>query len=259
MSESRLVQWQSRFNAFSERERLLVFAAVLAVCWGLIELLLLGGLRTRQAMEAQNVATLREQVDQLTTRQAELDQQITAGPLQAAQAQEADLLKRIGAADLALRGEGVRYLDANRARQVLHELLKGSGLTLVSMRNLPAEIALSTRDSVVAQPRDTEATDPQAEERAAQVADAADTTTATEQADRNGADTPSVGLDLFRHPIAVELEGSYADMVRYLSRIEGSEWSLMWHELKIDTLEYPRARLRFVVYSFSLEEAWIGV
>lgn len=256
MSESRLAQWQSRFNALSERERLLVFAAVLAVCWGLIELLFLGGLRTRQAMEAQNVATLREQVEQLTTRQAELDQQITAGPLQAAQAQEADLLTRIGAADLVLRGEGVRYLDANRARQVLHELLKGSGLTLVSMRNLPAEVALSTRDSVVAQPGDTEATDPQADESAA---DAADTTTATEQAIRNGADTPSVGLDLFRHPIAVELEGSYADMVRYLSRIEGSEWSLMWHELKIDTLEYPRARLRFVVYSFSLEEAWIGV
>jgi len=115
---------------------------------------------------------------------------------------------------------------------------------------------LSTRDSVVAQPGDADAGEPQADESAA---DAADTATAAEHAKRNGADTPSVGLDLFRHPIAVELEGSYADMVRYLARIEGSEWSLMWHELKIDTLEYPRARLRFVVYSFSLEEAWIGV
>src|SRR3546814_2850987 len=126
----------------------MVFVAALVVCWGLIEVLFLGGLRSRQTLEAQNVASLREQVDQLNSRQAELNQQISNGPLQAAQDQEADLLKRISAADLALRGEGVRYLDPNRARQVLHELLKGTGLTLVSMRNLPAEVALSTRDSV---------------------------------------------------------------------------------------------------------------
>ena len=253
MSESTLAQWQGRFNALSERERLLVFGAALVVCWGLVELLFLGDLRTRQAMESQNVATLREQVDQLNARQAELDQQITAGPLQAAQAQEADLLKRIADADLALRGEGVRYLDASRAREVLHELLKGSGLTLVSMRNLPAEIALSTRDSVLAQPDDaTVSEDPN--NPAGENADPVDTTQAA-----TTADAPSVGLDLFRHPIAVELEGSYTDMVGYLARIEGSEWSLMWHEVKINTLDYPRARLRFVMYSFSLEEAWIGV
>ncbi|PIQ38564.1 MAG: hypothetical protein COW59_01110 [Lysobacterales bacterium CG17_big_fil_post_rev_8_21_14_2_50_64_11] len=254
MSESRLAQWQGRFNALSERERLLVFGAALVVCWGLVELLFLGDVRTQRAMQAQNVATLRAQVDQLSARQSELDQQITAGPLQAAQAQEADVRKRIGAADLALRGEGVRYLDANRAREVLHELLKGSGLTLVAMRNLPAEIALSTRDSDAAAPA-------AASQEAAAVPDATaeDGNPVAADGDSNGVAAPSVALDLFRHPITVELEGSYADMVRYLARIEGSEWGLMWHELKIDTLDYPRARLRFVVYSFSLEEAWIGV
>src|SRR3546814_16789695 len=90
MSASRLSQWQDRFNALSERERVMVFVAVLVVCWGLIEVLFLGGLRSRKAMEAQNVASLREQVDQLNSRQAELNQQITKGTLQAAQHQEDD-------------------------------------------------------------------------------------------------------------------------------------------------------------------------
>lgn len=259
MSESKLTQWHNRFNALSERERLLLFGAALVVCWGLVELLFLGDLRSRQSMEAQNVATLREQVDQLTARQAQLDQQITAGPLQAAQTQEDDLHKRIAAADLALRGEGVRYLDANRAREVLHELLKGSGLTLVAMRNLPPEVALSTRGSGVAAPDAGDASNPPATASADPVANDSDTAADTPTQDPSAAAAPSVGLDLFRHPITVELEGSYTDMVRYLARIEGSEWGLMWHELKIDTLDYPRARLRFVVYSFSLEEAWIGV
>ena len=110
MSESRLAQWQGRFNALSERERLLVFGAALVVCWGLVELLFLGDVRTQRAMQAQNVATLRAQVDQLSARQSELDQQITAGPLQAAQAQEADVRNRIGAADLALRVAQTRGL-----------------------------------------------------------------------------------------------------------------------------------------------------
>lgn len=257
MSTSRLSQWQDRFNALSERERVMVFAAALVLCWGLIEVLFLGGLRSRQAMEAQNVATLREQVDQLNSRQAELNQQITTGPLQAAQAQEADLLKRISAADLALRGEGVRYLDPDRARQVLHQLLKGTGLSLVSMRNLPAEVALSTRDSITEPPVEAAATDTQT--NGTEATESVGTAVAEVTESPDSTDTPSVGLDLFRHPIEVELEGSYTDMVDYLERLERSEWSLMWHELTIDTLDYPRARLRFVIYSFSLEEAWIGV
>src|SRR3546814_19843899 len=118
MSGAKLSQWQDRFNALSERERLMVFVAALVVCWGLIEVLFLGGLRSRQPLEAQNVASLREQVDQLNSRQAALNQQISNGTLQAAPDQEADLLKRNRAADLALRGEGGRYLAPTRDRQV---------------------------------------------------------------------------------------------------------------------------------------------
>jgi len=254
MSESRLTQLRQRFDALSERERLLLFAALLAFCWGLAELLFLGRLRTRQNSEAQQVQALRDQVQTLSAQQAELSAQIVHGPLQAAQAQEADLVARIAKADRALRGENVRYLDADRARQVLHLLLKGTGLHVVSMRSLPAEIALSTRTlaplSVAA--ADAEAT-PDADGTGAAVENAAGAAAAVAVA------APGVGLDLYRHPLEVQVEGNFADMVEYLSRLERSDWSLTWHELDLQTIEYPRARLRFVVYSFSLEEAWIGV
>jgi MSHA biogenesis protein MshJ len=251
MSDSAVTKMRQRFEALSERERLLLFAALLMVCWGLAEVLFLGRLRTRHNTEAQQVQALRDQVGTLSAQQAELSAQVENGPLQAAQAQEQELLERIAKADLALRGENVRYLDAARARQVLHQLLAGTGLHLVSMRALPAEIALSTRSPAPA------ADTPDAP------ADADGATTADDPAAAApapaAAPEPGIGLDLYRHPIEVQLEGSFADMVEYLSRLERSDWSLMWHELDIQTIEYPRARLRFVVYTFSLEEAWIGV
>lgn len=258
MSESSLAPLRQRFEAFSERERVLVFVAILGLLWALAEVLFLGRLRTQHDAEVQQVASLREQVATLTAQQTELDQQIVNGPLQVAQAQETDLLARIAQADLKLRGENVRYLDAERARQVLHVLLQGTGLKLVSMRSLPAEIALSTRTPVAAAPaaESTEATsDPNVEgEEEAAVEAAADPGTSTQPGS-----APGIGLDLYRHPIEVQVEGSFADMVEYLSRLEHSDWSLKWHELDIQVIEYPRARLRFVMYSFSLEEAWIGV
>jgi MSHA biogenesis protein MshJ len=249
MSDSAVTKMRQRFEALSERERLLLFAALLMVCWGLAEVLFLGRLRARHNGEAQQVQALRDQVGTLSAQQAELSAQVENGPLQAAQAQETELLERIAKADLALRGENVRYLDAARARQVLHQLLAGTGLHLVSMRALPAEIALSTRSPAPA----AEAPDAAADDS---------TTTddpATAAPAPAAAPEPGIGLDLYRHPIEVQLEGSFADMVEYLSRLERSDWSLMWHELDIQTIEYPRARLRFVVYTFSLEEAWIGV
>lgn len=255
MSESRLTQLRQRFEALSERERLMLFAALLVLSWGLAELLFLGRLRTHKTSEAQQVQALRDQVNTLSAQQAELNAQILDGPLQAAQTQEADLLARIAKADLALRGENVRYLDADRARQVLHLLLKGTGLQVVSMRSLPAEIALSTRTVATA-------TEPPASDAAPAAADgsaAAVEAGAGTAPDATAAAAPGIGLDLYRHPIEVQVEGSFADMVEYLTRLEHSDWSLMWHELDIQTIEYPRARLRFVIYSFSLEEAWVGV
>lgn len=251
MSDSAVTKMRQRFEALSERERLLLFAALLMVCWGLAEVLFLGRLRTRHNSEAQQVQALRDQVGTLSAQQAELSAQVENGPLQAAQAQEQELLERIAKADLALRGENVRYLDAAHARLVLHQLLAGTGLQLVSMRALPAEIALSTRSPVPA----PEAPDAPAEADGAATADDPAAAAPAPAA----APEPGIGLDLYRHPIEVQLEGSFADMVEYLSRLERSDWSLMWHELDIQTIEYPRARLRFVVYTFSLEEAWIGV
>ncbi len=62
----------------------------------------------------------------------------------------------------------------------------------------------------------------------------------------------------YRHGLAIELEGSYAGLVRYLDEIEDLPWRLYWQVLEIETLNYPNNRIRIEVSTLSLDEEWIG-
>lgn len=243
MSAMLPARMRERYDALSERERVLVFVMVLVLLWGLLEVSVLGGLRQRHKVEAQSVDALQQQVDQLSSRQSELDAMMASGPLAQARERAGALQQKIAETDVQLRGEGVRYLDPERARQVLRELVQGSGVELVAVRSLAPEVALSTNPAPAAtqseaQPAPTEAA-----------------------ADAGSAPAPvtAPGLVLYRHPIEVELDGGYLDLLAYVRRLEDSGWRLRWHSLEISAQDWPRARLHFVVHSFSLEEDWIGV
>lgn len=63
---------------------------------------------------------------------------------------------------------------------------------------------------------------------------------------------------LYRHGLEIELEGSYADCLRYLAEIEELPWRLYWQLLDIEASDYPVNRVRLEVSTLSLDEEWIG-
>lgn len=67
---------------------------------------------------------------------------------------------------------------------------------------------------------------------------------------------PRAGL--YRHEVELELRGSYAALTAYLQGIEQLPWQLGFGaaSLRVDT--YPQARLRLVLHTISLEQAWLG-
>ena len=62
----------------------------------------------------------------------------------------------------------------------------------------------------------------------------------------------------YRHGLEIEVEGSYAAVLEYLSEIEALPWRLYWQVLEIEVIEYPRNRIRLEVSTLSLDEEWIG-
>lgn len=65
-------------------------------------------------------------------------------------------------------------------------------------------------------------------------------------------------VTFYRHGLEIEVEGSYADCVEYLSAIESLPWRLYWQILELDVIQYPRNRIRIEVGTLSLDEEWIG-
>lgn len=63
----------------------------------------------------------------------------------------------------------------------------------------------------------------------------------------------------YRHGFEVVVQGSYADLVAYLERLEALPWNLSWVEARLDAATRPDLKLTLIVHTLSLEAAWLRV
>lgn len=223
-------QARERFEALQTRERQLIILVAVALVWAVAQL---GYFNAAQQREKQLRAAMAETRTQLVTLGAQetiLTAQLSEQGLATLQARLEELKRRRAALDEDLLRQGIKLLDPARMREVMHDLLHGSGLRLHALQRLPVEVAYST------QPPST-----------------------AEGAEQTTPKPDGPGVTLYRHALQLELDGSYPDMVRYLERLEASGWNLRWHALDIKTVDYPLARMRLTVYTLSLQKEWIGV
>ena len=64
---------------------------------------------------------------------------------------------------------------------------------------------------------------------------------------------------LYRHPIRIEFEGNYFDVLAYLQVLERSDWRLNWRKLDYAVHAYPMARVSIEVDTLSRSREWLGV
>lgn len=205
------------------RERLLLALSLLAVLTMLWYLLLIEPLALRkQALEAQvgpAVATL-----------AALDQQavdIVAGAAQDPDAenrqQKVLLEEEIGRLDERLATLTGELISPQQMVEILEQMLKRRcQLSLTRLENLPGEPLLETPTG----------------------------------------DSPAEKVqhrNLYRHPLRIELTGSYLETLAYLKSLEQLPRKIYWQDLALSVEEYPQAKITVTVYTLSLKEDWIGV
>jgi MSHA biogenesis protein MshJ len=229
---------RQRFEQLQPRERLLIILVGVALIWALAQVLYFDPANEREKQLSSAIKEVKSQIPTLEAREKILQIEIKQGPLASLKAKREELLQNQARLDAKLHQQGLVLMDTERMRMVLHDLLKDSNLELIALHRLPPELAFS----------------PTEERKTSNKEDAA--TTASQQATH---EQSTQVLALYRHPVQIELIGRYTDMLSYLERLEASPWRLMWQGLDIETLDYPRARMRLTVYTLSLEEAWIGV
>ncbi|HZP93785.1 MAG TPA: hypothetical protein VFB20_13000 [Burkholderiales bacterium] len=64
---------------------------------------------------------------------------------------------------------------------------------------------------------------------------------------------------IYRHGLELTLNGTYLDLLSYLTALEKISAQMYWGSMELSVAEYPTVTLKLVVYTVSLNRAWMVV
>ncbi len=225
-------QWKqlgARFDAYSQRERALLAAALI------LGTLLLGNsllvdpnfarakiaqrLGEQQAMEATSLES------QITVTKAQLQVDPDAGR----KAEVARLKAVLATVENNLKALEGGLVPPEQMNSLLEQLLSSNTrLRLVSLKSLaPINLAAAGKTD-----------------------EAAKLSLPAAQAKE---------LGLYKHGVEIRLEGSYADLYAWMSQLESTQRKLLWGDVRFTVVEHPRSVLSLTVYTLSTDKAWLAI
>lgn len=219
----RLRLTMEHIDALSLRERALLFVGVLVALYLIAANVVFGSLLGDLSRLDNELKSKREQVRTLQTQVEKIAAERGRDPNETNRARIAELKARLREREGDLTGamQGV-VSPREMARMVEQALSRNRGLTVVSVENLPPEPLVEGGG-----------------------------------APAEGQGNPGAGM--YRHGLRIELTGQYPDILRYLRSLETLSWKVFWSEVQIKTEKHPVSRVTLVIYTLSLDEAWIGV
>jgi MSHA biogenesis protein MshJ len=226
--------WTALFNARSLRERVLIAAVGVVVIVALFDNLLLSPLALQQK--------------RLTTQLSETRMAIKAGEIMiAANNGKADpdevkrryrdeLRKQIAEMDGRLQGLQKQLVPPEQVAKLLEGvLMKERGLALVSLRKLPVQRYQTGG------------------------AQAKPAVSSAQPAPGSAAGNGTADRSIYQHSFEVSVEGSYAELHGYLTRLEALPWQLFWGKVTLDAGAHPKLRLTLTLHTLSLNKVWLVV
>ena len=214
-----------KIDALSVRERVILFALLLAGIWAVMDALLLApqerARKAEQGKVTQARSKLAEAEQTLTLRASQPDPDLAARR-RLENAQQTLHARMQTAARLQ-----ARMVAPKDMVQVLQGMLaEHPGLRLASLATLAPE--------PVGQP------DPPQ--------------TAAPAATR---DAPTAAL--FKHGVKLTLVGNYAALTRYMEKLERLPVGFYWARAELDASAHPEISLTLTLYTLSLERTWLTV
>jgi MSHA biogenesis protein MshJ len=213
-----------RLDALTLRERVIIFAAGVALVFIAWQTLLMDPLTARAKSAQQHLADVRQQaavIDQIGTASSQ-------DPAVAAALRNRALGERLKALDHEINSAAQGYVAPQQMNEMLRALLaEQHGLKLISLTNLAVE-SLSRPDGAKVDGK---------------------------------ADHPVAAGDRgpFLHPVEIVVEGDYASVVAYLRAVEGLPWRIHWRKLELAAGQYPVNRVKLVIGALSLSPDWMSV
>jgi MSHA biogenesis protein MshJ len=214
-----------KYDALSMRERIIVAAGFLILIILLWYNLVADPIMRENATAQQEIEKLQHSMQGLKQQHARLLQEKQQDPQRLVRQRIAQLQKELSKVDQELRQKLHGLVAPKQMAQLLESVLqKQSRLKLIRVQSLPAQALL-------------------------QDAEFEDEKQQTEQQT----------VQLYRHGLQIEFEGSYMATLEYLKLLEDLPWEFYWDHVELKVEDYPKSRVIITVYTLSLREGWIGV
>jgi len=212
---------RERVDARTQRERLLLAAAIAVVVFIVWELAVRAPLSRTTAQMTEEARQVRADTEDLRSSLSELEDQVERARGGGNQGRLEQLRERVTELDGTLKQRTRRLIAPKQMVEVVRAMVDAEqALTLVSLENKSVEPVIKQADA-----------------------------SSEDQA------IPRV----YRHGVELVIEGEYFAVLGYLRRLESLDWAFDWRALEIERTDYPTARTTLSLATLSLEEDWIGV
>lgn len=210
------------YQGLSLRERAMVGLSILAATWMIWSLTLGSFLDESKSRISRDVNAAYAQLQQAVAEQSRLQAEKSRDPNALLQTQRSTLGVELENLNENLAEALERFVAPERMPELLKDVIRHhDGLQLKRIASLPVE-------PIVVEP--------------------------AQDADQ---DAPSAVI--YRHPLRLEFEGNYFEVLAYLSELEAGDWKFGWRNLSYVVEDYPIAVVTLEIETLSRNRSWIGV
>jgi MSHA biogenesis protein MshJ len=226
-------RYAARLDALTERERIAITVAGAALVAFLAYALFLGPDFERRRMLQARMADQDKQIVAAQAQQQELIRALREDPDVAVRARIEEKRGQLAELDSQIAALQRALIPPERMAGVLRQLVgRGQGVQVLSLRNLPAV--------------------PIGQGGAAQPANQTGTAPVPAQLDS------STAGGVYKHGVEIVVQGSYFDLLDYVSRLEKQPWQVYWGRTVL-AAEYPKVVVTLTLYTLSLDKSWLVV
>lgn len=227
-----------KIDAMSLRERIMVFAGAALTLILLLNALLFDPQFAQQKQLSQQIKSEQSKIAEMQT---EIQQKVKSRA-DDPDAANKELLKQLQQQSQQMHADllglnNVLVKPENMA-SVLEDILKRNGkLRLISLNTLPVSSLTSAAPNEAKVPVEK---------------GVVPTPAATAQ---SLADTSQI----YKHGVEIVVQGTYLDMMSYMSALEAMPWQLFWGKATMHVETYPEATLSLTLFTLSLDKKWLNL
>lgn len=223
--KQRLQPIAERIDAFTLRERTIIFGAVASVCVVFAYTFFVDREFARSARVSRDIAQRQAEARTLQVQIDKLLQARIQDPDRDNRERLARAKTRLGEVNAQIASAERKFTAPAQMRPVIAEILaRNKRIRLIDLRTVPPVSIAESRAAGGAQAK------PGAAERL-----------------------------VYRHGLELTVSGAYLDLVGYLSDLERLPTQLHWGSLNVDAAQYPVVMMKVTVFTLSLDRAWMNV